>query len=360
MTQPDSISAAPVKYRLRWYQYSLRSLLILTLLVAIGLKLTLVWTKHRRMKIAREWVGACLNKKYPDFSKPEITWGDWVQPVLCPADLKPPERLIVLRLAARELESPRQRIAGLKLLVETEPAAALPMLRAAVDGEGDGDVRAWELRLIGLCRDKESVDRVVACLGDKDARVRAAAADALGLIHCPGYQVPQGHGWDNFFVLGSSPPIVLYPLVNTVYFRGRPPGVIPSDRHVPGDAIELPESMRTTLEAMMLQGVTSEGRIAAALRPSGLATRPLSPPRGRVGRLDQLRRAVEAGPIGHRRDPQVRSSHRESGRLAGGPDRHAPDDHQADYSSYRRPAAGGGRASVDRHRTPMVRVPAAG
>ena len=41
MTQPDASSAAPAKYRLRWYQYSLRSLLILTLLVAIGLKLTL-------------------------------------------------------------------------------------------------------------------------------------------------------------------------------------------------------------------------------------------------------------------------------------------------------------------------------
>ena len=150
---------------MRWYQYSLRSLLILTLLVAIGLKLTLVWTKHRRMKIAREWVEACLNKKYPDLSKTPEAWGNMPQPTACPAHLEPPERLIVLKLAVTELESPRQRIGGLKLLVENEPAAALPMLREAVDGERDGEVRAWELRLIGLCRDKESLDRVVACPG---------------------------------------------------------------------------------------------------------------------------------------------------------------------------------------------------
>ena len=264
MSQPDGNIATPPKYRLRWYQFSLRSLLILTLLVVIGLKITVAWTKHRRMQIAREWVEACLKKKYPDLIAPTLSWSDWASQTACPAHLELPERLIVLRMAVTELETPRQRIAGLKLLLETEMAAALPMLREAEDGERDAEVRTWELRLIGLFRDKKSVDRVAACLADPDARVRAAAADALGLIHCPAYGVPQGYGWDRLFALGSNPPVDLHRLINAAFFGGQPPGVIPSDRQMPGAAIELPDSMRATLETMMLQGATSDERVAAA------------------------------------------------------------------------------------------------
>jgi hypothetical protein len=166
-------------------------------------------------------------------------------------------------MAVRELETPRQRIAGLKLLVETEPAAALPILRGAFDGEGDGEVRMWELRLIGLCRDKEDVDRVSACLSDRDAGVRAAAADALGLIHCPAYAVPQHHDPD-IAVLASDPPMDVEPLFEKLIFKGKLTPAVQSTRPLPSDAIELPESLRTALETMMLQGATSGERIAAA------------------------------------------------------------------------------------------------
>ena len=157
MTQANAPAAGPEKHRLRWYQFSLRSLLILTLLCAIGLKGTVAWKKHQRMKIARAWVETCLAQKHPDIDKPQSARWSWPQPAACPAHLEPEERLIVLKLAVRELETPRERIGGLKLLVETEPAAALPILREAADGEGDGEVRAWELHLIGLCRDKGDV-----------------------------------------------------------------------------------------------------------------------------------------------------------------------------------------------------------
>jgi len=72
------------------------------------------------MKIARQWVQSCLAQKYPDLSS--SPWGQWPGPTVCPAHLEPPERLIVLKMAVSELESPRQRIAGLKLLLENEPA----------------------------------------------------------------------------------------------------------------------------------------------------------------------------------------------------------------------------------------------
>ena len=55
----------------------------------------------------------------------------------------------------------------------------------------DSQVKAVELRLVGLYRDSADADMVYRCLDDADAGVRAAAADALGLIHCPAYTIHQ-------------------------------------------------------------------------------------------------------------------------------------------------------------------------
>ena len=238
--------------------------MILTLLVVIGLKITVAWTKHRRMQIAREWVEACLKKKYPDLIAPTLSWSDWASQTACPAHLELPERLIVLRMAVTELETPRQRIAGLKLLLETEMAAALPMLREAEDGERDAEVRTWELRLIGLFRDKKSVDRVAACLADPDARVRSGGGRRPRIDPLPGLWRASGLRLEPSLPWGATRPIDLHRLINAAFFGGQPPGVIPSDRQMPGAAIELPDSMRATLETMMLQGATSDERVAAA------------------------------------------------------------------------------------------------
>jgi hypothetical protein len=64
------MDAAP-KPKLRWYQYSLRSLLLLTLLCAIGLKIGQEWQRRRRIEIARKWAQACLDQEYPDCGKME-------------------------------------------------------------------------------------------------------------------------------------------------------------------------------------------------------------------------------------------------------------------------------------------------
>ena len=107
------------------------------------------------MKIARQWVEACLKQEYPDLDRLQRIREYWATSGGLPRPSGAGGAADRPGMAVRELESPRQRIAGLKLLLETETAAALPMLREAVDGERDGEVRAWELRLIGLFRDKE-------------------------------------------------------------------------------------------------------------------------------------------------------------------------------------------------------------
>ena len=47
----------------------------------------------------------------------------------------------------------------------------------------DPVMKTWELRLVGVYRGREASDRVGKFLDDADAGVRAAAADALGLLH---------------------------------------------------------------------------------------------------------------------------------------------------------------------------------
>ena len=81
-------------------------------------------------------------------------------------------------MAVAKLESPRQRIAGLRILVESDPGMGLDVLREAVRGERDCEVKAAELRLVGLYRDATTAEMVFRGLDDADARVRAAAADA--------------------------------------------------------------------------------------------------------------------------------------------------------------------------------------
>ena len=63
-TAPERVPPQPKR---RWYQYSLRTLLILVTLVAVGLSSWLEWQRRRRLGIAREWAQACLDQQYPDF-----------------------------------------------------------------------------------------------------------------------------------------------------------------------------------------------------------------------------------------------------------------------------------------------------
>ena len=54
MSESERQTAVP-KPKLRWFQYSLRTLLLLTLLCAIVLKAGVEWQRQRRMEIARKW-----------------------------------------------------------------------------------------------------------------------------------------------------------------------------------------------------------------------------------------------------------------------------------------------------------------
>ena len=71
MRESQQPPAASPKLKRRWFQYSLRTLLLPTLLCAIVLKAGLEWQRRRRMEIARNWANACLDQDYPDCGRME-------------------------------------------------------------------------------------------------------------------------------------------------------------------------------------------------------------------------------------------------------------------------------------------------
>ena len=264
MSTPESQPAVP-RPKLRWFQYSLRTLLLLTLLCAVGLKIGQEWQRRRRHRDCPEVGEACLDQDYPNCGRME--WDKpWPPLPACPVPLDDAERPIVVKMAATRLESSRERIAGLRLLLESDPEGGLNVLRGALGSERDPALRALLLHLIGLYRDATTADVVRHYLDDPDAGVRAAAADAIGLIHCPAYAAPLRSQRTGEAALASDPPINVDPLIKRVLRGPNMPAQWPThdEKSLPMNVIELPDSMRQALETMMLQGASSEERTAAA------------------------------------------------------------------------------------------------
>lgn len=183
----------------------------------------------------------------------------WTDPP--PGDLSELELLTTLRAAVMQLPRPTQKMTGLQLLIEEYPESALPILVDAVSAEPDPEVRALELRLIGLHRDPDTVNLLRGFLTHADAPTRAAAADAVGLVHAPAFDVPLT-GEDSWW----AGPNATKGRVQISLGRLKPYLPLFSHRALaelknvaPFDA-----GVRSTLERMMLEGPSSEEREAAA------------------------------------------------------------------------------------------------
>ncbi len=170
------------------------------------------------------------------------------------------EAIAALRAAVVGLPQPDQRMTGLRLLIEDCPAAALPILTEAVSRERDGEVRSVELRLIGLHRRSDTVDLLRKFLSHGNADTRAAAADAIGLVHAPAYDAglaePVFLSWPA--VMSGNTQIDIGPLA---LLRANPVSQSPVSLLGP---TPLDGSVRSALETMMLTGATLAEREAAA------------------------------------------------------------------------------------------------
>ena len=157
-------------------------------------------------RIGREWGSAQL-------AAPK-TWG-CVLAIDPPAKLTKEAELAAIHGLVINGDIVEQRMAGLKLLVERDPAAGIGVLTDAITRENDGDVLVWEIRLLSLYRNLSSADLIEKFLDDMRPEVRAAAIDALGVIHHPAYGLARVvcPSWQS--ELASTPPIDLIQLLRS-------------------------------------------------------------------------------------------------------------------------------------------------
>ena len=235
------------RYRPVWVRTTWRTRLLLPGLWLLFGALLLIGGQYR---LAQHLIAplAALPSPEPQ-TKLEIDWGMTTE-----------QRLRVLRTGLILLPLPRQRLVAAKGLVELHPGAALPALLEALPRERDAGVRPTLLRLIALYRDVRSADLLAAALDDPEAPTRAAAADALGILHRPTFRIPLEHmDFGEVNINDIDPPIWLNDLIRLPSREVRT-----SDEHIGDALIDLPPQYRTRLEHMMLTGPTSSEREAAA------------------------------------------------------------------------------------------------
>jgi hypothetical protein len=159
-----------------------------------------------------------------------------------------------------------QRQAALKILIESSGKAALPALLRAAGRENNPQLLATELRLIGLIRDPSTADFLIARLQDSRSEVRAAAADAVGILRHPSYSIALPGG---FWI--APPTALLAPspinLANLLSPAHENPSAWQSDAQhelLDDPPIAVDAAVRPILQRMMLQGASASEREAAA------------------------------------------------------------------------------------------------
>jgi hypothetical protein len=192
----------------------------------------------------------------------------------------PPERqLELLRLGLTALPDAKQRIVALNAMVALQTEALAGVLTTAAPAEKDPALRAAEVLILGMLRDLAVVPTLRKMLKDDDARVRAAAADALGIIRQPTYPITitrainwgmaagqnekppcQGHP----ALTLTDPPICIDPLISLSRYGTTHPKVAEIDHAIKTDLKEVPAAVRDELVAVMLEGKESVEREAAA------------------------------------------------------------------------------------------------
>ena len=240
--------------RTPWWRWvaGLALLLFSAVLIPVG----------EEFRLAHHWMASLAS--YP----PAVMGSSWFAGSLSarPPGLTSARQLEVLHTGIRRLPSAALRITAIKVLVEAHAGAGLPILLDALGHETDVSVRVVLLHVIGMYRDKASVAVVAADLDHGDALVRAAAIDAIGIIHGPGWNIPLSYNWirGDAAVLLCTPPIYYSELVDLSITGGATRPYRTSEDHLRDTLVPLDAAYRARLEAFMLSGLTAGEREAAA------------------------------------------------------------------------------------------------
>jgi hypothetical protein len=211
------------------------------------------------MRVGREWGHSLLNTqvKAP---------GYWVQDP--PVTLSQQQRDAAVRALALGGDSPTLRRAAMALSWQAGPTLYDPALwQGAASRERDADLLATELRFLAMHRDPASISFVARYLDDPRPSIRAAAADALGLIHFPAYRYGFDNGdWDRRtqLALPGTPPVPLGYLLQHGAATSSDGMLLPRAYPFFTKHLAVSSPHRARLTRMMLDGETLDEREAAA------------------------------------------------------------------------------------------------
>jgi hypothetical protein len=241
----------------RWFSFQLRTLLILMAICCLCMYGKIQWDWYQKLKVVEGWAETVQVADDWDYKTAQH-----ILPVLPVSGkkLSKAEQLAMLQTAAISLSDPKMQVGCIKLIVELHPEETLKyMYKIAAKARGT-EARVIALRLIGLHRKSDSVRQVRPLLDHSSPAVRGAAAECLGLIHLPSYdiiprQFPFGGvvGW-----IDSRPPIHIATLGQIVF------DVNIATDPIPDDEIKLPAEIRERIVEIMLKGETDEERMGAA------------------------------------------------------------------------------------------------
>jgi len=233
-------------------RFSLRTLLLVVTLAAIGLWGKLQYDEYCKRRLAAQWVEPLLA-----IPAAPVVMDPWGGPQLAPMPPWPQlrtdkqqEELLVI--GATQLADPKQRMAAVKILVETRRHGAQGTLWRILAMSKDSNIQAAAIHLLALERKPEIADRLLPYLDHKEAEVRAAAAESIGFIFQPAFEIPPGNSgsWSRTAFLNTQPPIDI--------------GNLRANETSWTKVQEAPPGIRDRLEAVMLRGASEVERTAAA------------------------------------------------------------------------------------------------
>lgn len=280
----------------RWARFSLRTLLLIVTVVAVGLYGKQRWDNYQKLKTAEAWVDAAITELdghssfYYGQESPvhQISAG-------CPNEkLETAGQIAVLVHGALNLQTTRRQTCCLKILAEQFPAVSLNAFIRIAHRSDDVEIQATAIHLASLYRDVDSLQEISSILEQKDVspRVRAAVIDCIGFIRQPTYDLgPLQAQYTRFYdgqatCLDCKPSIWIGPIIETNWTT-RPFSANQSSNQLQTDVEQaqknhihvvylqqgysllgpdkdFPDSYREHLQRTMLEGESAEERIAAA------------------------------------------------------------------------------------------------
>ena len=178
--------------------FSLKALLLLVTLVALGIIGKQQWDKYQNRKMLVDWIRQCeIGLPSPNIGlpspKPNIQ--SVIAHVQCPnTSLSKEQVLAVLVDGAMNLKDSYHRLYCVKLLAEQYPNDAKePFIWIALHSRNE-KVQAATINLISLCRDTNALSRLEPLLKKNiPDSTRAAILDCIGFTRFPAYQFETSH-----------------------------------------------------------------------------------------------------------------------------------------------------------------------